>query len=108
MLAALMLALADQVVALLRLWSYRRQLMELARMLEETPAQSDLRMSGTAPRRLCRAINARLDEAWKPRLEISKREEQFKYTMACVSHDIRTPPAGAMGYLKLLEEEPER
>ena len=28
--------------------------------------------------------------------------------MACVSHDIRTPLAGAMGYLQLLEGEPDR
>ena len=28
--------------------------------------------------------------------------------MACISHDIRTPLAGAMGYLQLLEEEPDR
>ena len=28
--------------------------------------------------------------------------------MACISHDIRTPLAGAMGYLQLLEGEPER
>ena len=28
--------------------------------------------------------------------------------MACISHDIRPPLAGAMGYLQLLEAEPER
>ena len=112
MLPALMLALAALGIALLRLWAYRAQLLEMARALEETPTESNLRltvrMSGTAPRRLCQAVNARLDEGRRLRLETQRRERELKYTMACISHDIRTPLAGAMGYLQLLEGEPER
>jgi len=112
MLPALILTLAALGIAVLRLWSYRVQLLEMARTLEETPAESNLRltvrMSGEAPRRLCRAVNRRLEEGRQLRLETSKREQELKYTMACISHDIRTPLAGAMGYLQLLEEDPER
>ena len=112
MLPALMLALAALGIALLRLWAYRAQLLEMARALEETPTESNLRltvsMSGTAPRRLCQAVNARMDEGRRLRLETQRRERELKYTMACISHDIRTPLAGAMGYLTLLEGEPER
>ncbi len=112
MLPALILALAALGIALLRLWAYRTQLLEMARVLEETPTESNLRltvrMSGTAPRRLCQAVNARLEEGRRLRLETSRREQELKYTMACISHDIRTPLAGAMGYLQLLEGEPER
>ena len=112
MLPALMLALAALGIALLRLWAYRAQLLEMARALDETPTESNLRltvrMSGTAPRRLCQAVNARLDEGRRLRLETQRRERELKYTMACISHDIRTPLAGAMGYLQLLEGEPER
>ena len=112
MLPALILALAALGVALLRLWAYRAQLLEMAQVLEETPAESNLRltvrMSGTAPRRLCQAVNARLEEGRQLRLETQKREQELKYTMACISHDIRTPLAGAMGYLELLEGEPDR
>ena len=112
MLPALILALAALGTALLRLWSYRAQLLDMARMLEETPAESNLRltvrMSGTAPRRLCRAINARLEEGRRLRLEARQQEQELKYTMACISHDIRTPLAGAVGYLELLEGEPDR
>ncbi len=112
MLPALILVLAALGVALLRLWAYRAQLLEMAQVLEETPAESNLRltvrMSGTAPRRLCQAVNARLEEGRQLRLETQKREQELKYTMACISHDIRTPLAGAMGYLQLLEGEPER
>ena len=112
MLPALVLALAALGIALLRLWAYRAQLLEMARTLEETPAESNLRltvrMSGAPPRRLCQAVNARLEEGRRLRLETSRREQELKYTMACISHDIRTPLAGAMGYLQLLEGEPER
>ena len=107
MLPALILALAALGAALLRLWSCRAQMLEMARVLEETPAESNLRltvwMSGAAPRRLCQAMNARLEEGRQLRLETQKREQELKYTMACISHDIRTPLAGAMGYLQLLE-----
>jgi signal transduction histidine kinase len=112
MLPALIFALAALGIAVLRLWSCRAQMLEMARTLEETPAESNLRltvrMSGRASRRLCQAMNARLEEGRRLRLEALKQERELKYTMACISHDIRTPLAGAMGYLQLLEGEPER
>ena len=112
MLPALILALAALGIALLRLWAYRAQLLDMARVLEETPPESNLcltvRMPGAAPRRLCQAVNKRLEEGRQLRQESQKREQELKYTMACISHDIRTPLAGAMGYLQLLEAEPER
>ncbi len=112
MLAVLVLTLGALGIAVLRLWSYRAQMLEMAQMLEETPAESNLRltvrMSGAVPRRLCRAVNARLEQGRQLCLETRRREQELKYTMACISHDIRTPLAGAMGYLELLEGEPER
>ncbi len=112
MLPALILALAALGIAVLRLLSYRAQMLEMARILEETPAESNLcltvRMPGAVPRRLCQAVNKRLEEGRQLRLETQERERELKYTMACISHDIRTPLAGAMGYLQLLEGEPDR
>ncbi len=112
MLSVLILALAALGIAVLRLWSYRAQMLDMARMLEETPAESNLRltvrMSGAAPRRLCQAMNARLEEGQQLRQETQQREQELRCTMACISHDIRTPLAGAMGYLQLLEEDPSQ
>ena len=112
MLPVLILTLAALGIAVLRLWSYRAQMQEMARILEEIPAESNLRltteMPGAVPRRLCQAVNARLDEGRTLRLETLHREQELKYTMACISHDIRTPLAGAMGYLQLLEDDPDR
>ena len=112
MLPALLLAVTALGAALLRLWSYRAQMTEMARILEETPAESNLRltvrMPGAVPRRLCRAVNKRLEAGRQLRQETLRGERELKYTMACISHDIRTPLAGAMGYLQLLEGEPDR
>lgn len=98
--------------ALLRVLAYRRQMNEMARMLEETPPDSNVCltvcMSGAPARRLCRAMHARLESARELRRTALRSEREIKYTMACISHDIRTPLAGAMGYLQLLKEEPER
>lgn len=112
MLFALLLSLVALGAAMLRLHAYRAQLLEMARVLEETPAESNLlltvRMPGTAARRLCRAVNARLESGRQLRTEMLRAERELKYTMACISHDIRTPLAGAIGYLQLLDGEPER
>lgn len=65
MLPALILVLAALAAAVWRLASYRGQLLEMARVLEETPTESNLRltvqMPGAAPRRLCRAVSVRDD-----------------------------------------------
>ena len=57
---------------------------------------------------LFRAVNRRLEKGRQLRQETLSRERELRHTMACISHDIRTPLAGAMGYLQLLEEEPEQ
>lgn len=112
MLPALILALAALVAAVWRLAAYRSQMLEMARFLEEAPPESNLcltvQMPGAAPRRLCRAVNARLESGRQLRQEALRDERELRYTMACISHDIRTPLAGAMGYLQLLDGEPDR
>ena len=112
MLPALFLTLAALAFTLFRLWACRAQLLDMARTLEETPAVSSLRLTvrleSSAVRRLCCAVNRRLDEGRDLRLETLRGEQELRYTMACISHDIRPPWAGAMGYLQLLEAEPER
>lgn len=112
MLPVLLLALAVLALAVFRLWSYRAQMLEMARVLEETPVESNVcltvRMESAAARRLCRAMNQRLEAGRQLRQETLQGARELKYTMACLSHDIRTPLAGALGYLQLLEGEPER
>lgn len=112
MLPVLITVMVVLAAVVLRLLSYRCQMEEMARILEETPAESNLcltvRMPGKIPRRLCLAINARLESGRKLHVETMRAERELKYTMACISHDIRTPLAAVMGYLQLLDGEPER
>lgn len=112
MLPALLLTFAALAAAVLRLLAYRAQMLEMARLLEETPAESNVRltvrMESKAARRLCRAMNERLEAGRALRQETLRGERELKYTLACISHDIRTPLAGALGYLQLLDGEPER
>ena len=65
MLPVLLLAVAALGAAVLRLLSYRSQLLAMAHILEETPVESNLcltvQMSGAPARRLCQAVNARLE-----------------------------------------------
>ena len=96
MLPALFLTLAALAFTLFRLWACRAQLLDMARTLEETPAESSLRLTvrleSSAVRRLCCAVNRRLDEGRDLRLETLRGEQELRYTMACISHDIRPPP----------------
>ena len=96
MLPALFLPLAALAFTLFRLWACRAQLLDMARTLEETPAESSLRLTvrleSSAVRRLCCAVNRRLDEGRDLRLETLRGEQELRYTMACISHDIRPPP----------------
>ncbi len=112
MLPVLLLIIFALALALFRLHVYRGQLLEMAQILESTPAESNLSLTtqtgGEPARRLCRAVNSRLEKGRQLRQEALGRERELKHSMACISHDIRTPLAGAMGYLQLLEEEPER
>ena len=40
-------------------------------------------------------------------METMREERELKYAMAAISHDIRTPLTGALGYLQLMEDAPE-
>ena len=52
---------------------------------------------------VAKAVNAELDARRDARIERDRREEAFRQDLASLSHDIRTPLAGAQGYLQLCE-----
>ena len=102
---------AALLLSLLRLWRCERQLKDWAEQLEETDENSNLRL-GTSVRsraflRCCRAMNHRLENGQQARIRLENMSRELKYTVSCVSHDIRTPLTGAMGYLQLLENTPD-
>ena len=70
-----------------------------ARQLEELPPDSNAELSAGVQSpdslRLCRAINARLRQSRDQAVEAQRAGRELQYTMAAVSHDVRTPQTGA-------------
>lgn len=87
--------------------SYERELRSMARFLAECEQGSNERISVEFSTRgisgIAKAVNAELDAQRDARIERDRREEAFRQDLASLSHDIRTPLAGAQGYLQLCE-----
>ncbi len=92
----------------------RTALRKMAHELRSRPAGSGMRVTVGSRSRgildLARAINETLDNEEALRERDAKARLQFNDDLASLSHDIRTPLAGAQGYLDLYNEEsdPER
>ena len=89
-------------VSVLRLWSYDRQLKEWAEQLTQTDEYSNLRL-GTSVRsraflNCCRAVNERLERGQQARIRQESMSRELKFTISCVSHDIRTPLTAIKAY----------
>lgn len=91
-----------------------RDLARLAELLDRfavSPApRARLESSDPAVAELARAIDRHLDADLERDLERRSADERFREQLAALSHDIRTPLAGAQGYLQLAQraEDPER
>ena len=91
-----------------------RDLARLAELLDRfavSPApRARLESSDPAVAELARAIDRHLDADLERDLERRRADERFREQLAALSHDIRTPLAGAQGYLQLAQraEDPER
>ena len=91
-----------------------RDLARLAELLDRfavSPApRARLESSDPAVAELARAVDRHLDADLERDLERRRADERFREQLAALSHDIRTPLAGAQGYLQLAQraEDPER
>ncbi len=86
-----------------------RELLRMACFLRGRDPLSNARLSvglpGTGHAALVRAVNAELDASDAERREAQMQRQRFQRDLASLSHDIRTPLAGAKGYLQLAEGE---
>ncbi len=76
----------------------------MARLLEERQRRGGsvrvgVRTRGTVA--LAREANVLIREAEEVRLQASRERQAFQEDLAAFSHDVRTPLAGAQGYLQL-------
>lgn len=104
--AAVLLALvAALAAALIRLARRDRELARIAAELEarepEGNARIALEVRSPGLVALARAVNAELDRGRDRRVRDLADRGAFQQDLASLSHDIRTPLAGAQGYLQL-------
>lgn len=111
---ALAAVLASFVLAFVAI-SYERELRFMAGFLEKRERGSNERVSVDFSTRgiagIARAINEELDAQRDARIVQEAHRAAFQQDLASLSHDIRTPLAGAQGYLQLhdrAESEAER
>ncbi len=96
--AALAVALVGWVVAT------ERQMREMTRVLAYRARAAErltLRFPTSAARELAREANGLLDEIETVRIRAAEEKRQLQKNLASFSHDVRTPLAGAQGYLQL-------
>ncbi len=92
---------------------YERELRNIAHFLRYHERGSNERISvefaTQGIREVASAMNEELDALRDARIEQEKRQVAFRQDLSSLSHDIRTPLAGAQGYLQLYErtENPE-
>lgn len=87
---------------------YRKQVRELSQQLKNLEPGSNQRLTCSVRDKnflsLCRLINTYIDSQQKMVLQAQEAEAELKYTIASVSHDIRTPLTGASGYIQMAEK----
>ncbi len=100
--AAVLAVLLVAVVVL-----YERELGRLARFLEREDRSVNERatVSFSTPgiSSVAAAVNGEMDALRDERAALGEQQEAFQRDLAALSHDIRTPLAGAQGYLQLHE-----
>ena len=88
---------------------YERELRRMARFLDQREPAGSARMTTGVRTRgmlsLARGVNAELDELQDERIAAQQANQAFQAGLTCLSHDIRTPLAGAQGYLQLVDGE---
>ena len=98
-------AIALAVVLVCAVVLYERELGRLARFLEREDRSANERatVSFTTPgiSSVAAAVNGEMDALRDERAALGERQEAFQRDLAALSHDIRTPLAGAQGYLQL-------
>lgn len=98
-------AIALAVVLACAVVLYERELGRLARFLEREDRSVNERatVSFATPgiSSVAAAVNGEMDALRDERAALGERQEAFQRDLAALSHDIRTPLAGAQGYLQL-------
>ena len=109
MLAAFLLVVGVFLGVLIATATYATELGRIAAFLRGHDLHSNARVTVCAHApgiaALIDAVNNALDRSTLERVDALREREGFQRDLAALSHDIRTPLAGARGYLQLAAEE---
>lgn len=89
--------------------TYLTEMRRMTRLLRDLEPGSNARLTLGSPapgaRELAEAVNEVLDRDARERVQALRDRADFQRDLAALSHDIRTPLAGAKGYLQLAADE---
>lgn len=92
-------------------YCWRRELQRISKFLRQRDPRSKVRLNielvGHVERELVESINHQLNLAQQERIAAARHAAIFQHELEALSHDIRTPLAGAKGYLQLAIDEDE-
>ena len=101
--------------ATLALWRHDRELTRIAELLDardrddaSVPSQITLEVRSAGLVALARSLNAGLERERERCIAAERAQGVFQQDLASLSHDIRTPLAGAQGYLQLAQRTAEQ
>lgn len=111
MVGGMVLAALGLLIAGLLAWAYRHEVERMAAFLRSRDRASNGRLTTQMPgagfAHLAQAVNAELDAIGAEKRAAAQAQREFQQGLASLSHDIRTPLAGAKGYVQLALDEPE-
>lgn len=109
MAAAVALLAIVVIVLAVQLVRSERELRSIARFLVDRNASSNARVTVSIHTRgfvrLGQAINRQIDRHQGERIALEENKRDLRRGLTYLSHDIRTPLAGAQGYAQLLADE---
>lgn len=110
-----LLAICFGAAATITVWRHlllKRELRRLAAVLNtsdfmNTYARLTLETGDPAVRALAEAVNGRIDQFHENARGIKRAEQEIRYLLTHLSHDLRTPLTSLLGYLRLIEPDSE-
>lgn len=102
MLITLILTIALALIIIL----FISQKVQINKIIEQLKNDEHIRvtLNNSSIEELANAINKKISKCKEEQVNINKREEKLKESIANLSHDLRTPLTSIQGYLTLLEE----
>lgn len=109
MVIALIILALVVLILCIQLIRYERELRRMAQFLESRDSSGNtsptINVHSRSMTRLARAIHTEIEDSRAERLKSQQHQRRLQAGLVHLSHDIRTPLAGAQGYIQLMDDE---